>query len=289
MLSLNDGMVSETINLGAKYRTPLEKFDYKGQEIKADFANYKDELANTVKYNLKLIDELPPLRILTKSQIKEHMAKRLKSNLEKDALFEKSVSIKKYVNDIVKYLTNYFREVFDQNEMITKNLHSELYELWRMYYNSDLPLKYILIIERAILLHSTHIAIYDKVLRKERVSLLINRNNRKKFEHLCKIHNNWIGQFADVDKIDDLRIKFFWYIDFCNCHNVEEILKVKKIKTSRLSLQEMDTLTESIDKLANKITPLVEKYADFEGIPTYKDDGIRVLSKIVDALSITEG
>ena len=168
MLSLNDGMISETINLGVKCRAPFEKFDLKGEAVKSDFANFKDELNTAVKYNLRLVDELPSLGIVTKSQIKQHLSSRIKNDLEKDAAFEKSVTIKKYANNIVKYVTNYFKEIFEQNEFIQKNLNSELYETWRMYYNSDLPLKYILIIEKAILLQLEYIGIFDKYLRKEK-------------------------------------------------------------------------------------------------------------------------
>ena len=89
--------------------------------------------------------------------------------------------------------------------------------------------------------------------------------------------------------MDDLRIKLFWYIDFCNCDTVEEILKVKKVHISRLSLQEMDNFSEGIEKILKKLLPLIEQYTDFEGVPSYNDEGIMALTKIVNALTITEG
>ncbi len=289
MLSLSGQQISENISIGTKYRTPLEKYDFKGQEVVEDFKNYKDAMSNTIKYNLKLVDELPPLRVLSASEIKRYMTKRIQENLEEDELFEKSVAIKKYMDNISKYVSNYFKEVFEHNDMTKNRLKSELFDTWRVYYNSDLPIDYILSLEKAVLLQINYLSILERVLRKERIDLLMNRNNRKKFEILCKVHNNWVDQFKAIETLEDLRIKFFWYIDFCNCEKVEETLKVKRIKTAFVNLEEMDNFVKAIDSLANKVTLLLEKNTVFQGVPPYEDDGVRTISKIIEALRITEG
>ena len=289
MLSLRNENISETINVGAKCQTILEKYDCQGNEVSKDFKNFKDAMAATLKGNLEMIDQLPPIRNLSKSQIKEHMTKIVQKDMEKSDLLEKSVEIRKYTSDIARYLTNYFKEIFNHNMMLRKRLESELFELWRMYYNSDLPLSYISTMEKANLLNLDFLDIYEKVLHREHVDLRINRNNGKKFENLCKAHNKWIEQFNNIDELIKLRFKLFWYIDFCNCDTVEEILKVKKVKTAYLDLKEMDNLSQEIGQLVNEVVPLLEKYTHFQGIPSYNDEGVRALSKFVEAMCSSEG
>ncbi|MCW4030329.1 MAG: hypothetical protein NWE92_11870 [Candidatus Bathyarchaeota archaeon] len=285
MLSLNKEQISEDISIGAKSLSAFEKFDYKAQEIATDFKNYQEALSSTLSANLALVDQLPPLRVLTKAEIKEKMASKVKSNLENDELFEKTVTIKKYTKDFSRYVINYFAKVFEQNQLISNRLNSELFELWRSYYNSDLPLCYIEAIEKAILLQLNYLHLYGKYLRRERVQLLINRDNKKKFEHLCNIHNKWVEQFDDIDRLEDNRIKLFWYIDFCNCEKVDEILKVKKIKTEYLQLKELDNFVTAIYAVLEKLEPMVDSNLPFEHVAPYEDDGIRTISKIAGAIS----
>src|SRR3989337_4045408 len=107
MLSLNHDKISDTLKVARLYTATLERYDFQGNAVAEDFENFKDAIAEAVASNLTLIDELPPLKNLSATEIKKHIKKKIENQLEKDELFEKTVEIKKYANDIVKYITDY--------------------------------------------------------------------------------------------------------------------------------------------------------------------------------------
>ncbi len=290
MQSLSSDKISDRLDVARSCVTP-ELYDFIGKDIEKDFRDFKAAIAETVEHNLQLIDELPPLKNLSSNELKEHFRRLLEDDLKKDSLFEASLEIKKYVSDISKYVVDYFRKVFDHNKDCKERLDSDIFNLCRMFFNSDLPLSCLTTIENAILAEKDFLDIYDKLLRKERSELLFSKNNRKKFERLCSNHNKWVEQYENkIDGIEQLRIKIFWYIDFSNSNVVEDIFKVKTIKCSSLDKKVLQDLTNSLQKLTDEVELLIEPNIEFTPITSYEDNyGTRAIRKIIELLSITEG
>lgn len=290
MQSLGSEKISDRLNVARSCVTP-ERYDLVVKGIEKDFQDFKAAIAETVEHNLQLLDELPPLKNLSSNELKEHFRRLLEDDLKKDPLFETSVEIKKYVSDISKYVVDYFRKVFDHNKGCKERLDSDIFDMCRMFFNSDLPLSCLTTIENAILAQKDFLDIYDRLLHKERSELLFSRDNRKKFERLCSNHNKWVEQYEKkINDIERLRVKIFWYIDFSNSNTVEDISKVKSIKSSSLDMKVLQDLTNSLQKLTNEVELLIEPNIEFTPITSYEDNnGTRAIRKIMELLSITEG
>ncbi|WP_287585375.1 hypothetical protein [Candidatus Borrarchaeum sp.] len=290
MQSLGSEKISDRLNISRSYVTP-ELYDSGGNQINKDFQDYKTAIAETVSHNLQMLDELPPLRNLSLNELKEHFKKLLEDDLKKDTLFEKSVEIKKYVSNISKYVANYFRNVFDHNNNCKKRLNSDILDNCRMFFNSDLPLSYLTAVENAILVQRDFLDIYEKLLHKERLELILNKNNRKKFSRLCSNHNKWVDQFdTKIDELESIRIKLFWYIDFSNSKTVDDILKVKNIKSSALDMKVLQDFTISLRRRTNELEMLIEPKIEFKPIVSYEDNsGTRAIRKVMELLSTAEG
>jgi hypothetical protein len=290
MESLRSEKISDRLNIARSFVTP-ELYDSIGNQINKDFQDYKAAIAETVSHNLQLLDELPPLRNLSLNELKEHFKKLLEGDLKKDTLFERSVEIKKYVSNISKYVVDYFRKVFDHNNDCKERLNSDIFDTCRMFFNSDLPLSYLTAVENAILIQRDFLDVYEKLLHKERLELLLSKNNRKKFKRLCSNHNKWVDQFGTkIDEIESIRIKLFWYIDFSNSKTVEDIFKVKTIKSSSLDMKVLQDFTSSLQRLTNEVELLIQPKIEFKPIISYEDNsGTRAIRKIMELLSIAEG
>jgi len=290
MQSLGSAKISDRLNISRSYVTP-ELYDSVGNQINKDYQDYKTAIKETVSHNLQLLDELPPLKNLSLNELKEYFKKLLEDDLKKDTLFEKSVEIKKYVSNISKYVVDYFRNVFDHNNNCKERLNSDIFDNCRMFFNSDLPLSYLTTAENAILVQRDFLDVYGKLLHKERLELILNKNNRKKFSRLCQNHNKWVDQFdTKIDELERTRIKLFWYIDFSNSKTVDDILKVKDIKSSALDVKVLQDFIITLRRLTNEVEMLIGPKIEFKPIVSYEDNsGTRAIRKIMEILSTAEG
>lgn len=268
-----------------KRRIPFpQNFENEGDEISRAFEDYKSAIADTVETNLSLVDELPPLKNLQIEELKKHLGKMVEVDLEKDPVFEKAVELHKYTNDMSQYVSSYFREIFDHHGNIIKELDSELFDTSRLYFNSDLPLSFLTTIEDAIFIEKDYLEIYDKRIHKEHIQLLSSRNNRRKFERLCDAHNLWIKPFTKrIEKLQRSRIKLFWYVDFSNSTNVDEIFKVKIIKSNALDMGVIQNSIEDLKTQIHEIETLIEHELQFSFFTSYEENnGARSIRKIME-------
>jgi hypothetical protein len=294
MISLSKEMDVDKLEL-VKRRIPFaQSFESEGDTVSKAFQDYKSAIANTVEANLSLLDELPPLKNLQIEDIKRQLKVIVEGDLREDSVFEKSIEIHRYVSNMWKYVVSYFKEIFDHHEEILKQLNSELFDVSRLYFNSDLPIEYLTSIENAILAEKDYLEIYDGHIRTERAKLLFSRNDRIKFKKVCDAHNLWIKPFtARIDKIQRTRIKLFWYVDFSNSATVDEILRVKPIRSSALDMKVVQTFIKDLNAQVHEIETLIEHKMQFCFFTSYEgNSGARSIRKIMELIgssATTEG
>lgn len=291
MISLSHDKSADKLEL-VRHSIPFtQRFEVEGGTVNKAFRDYKTAIVETVEENLSLLDELPPLKNFQIEDLKKHMRKMVEDNLKQDPVFEKSVEIDRYVNDIWKYAESYFREIFEYHENVKKGLDSEIFDVCRMFFNSDLPLLFLTTIEDAMLIQKDYLSTYDKLIRKERSQLLFSRTNRKKFERLCDTHNRWITPFTErMEKLERMRIKLFWYVDFCNSATVDEIFHVKTIRSSTVDMKIIQGYIDDLRKQIKEIETLIAPKMEFSAFMSYGENiGARSIRKLMELVDIPEG
>lgn len=268
-----------------------QRLAYEGDTINRALKDYKTAITETVNVNLKLLDELPPLKTLNIGDVRKRLMKIVEDNLKKDPVFEKSVEIGRYADDIWKYVDSYFREIFEYHDSVRKQLNSEIFDVCRMFFNSDLPMSFLTTIEDAILIQKDYLDVYAKLTRKEHLKLLLSRNNRKRFEKLCDAHNRWGKPFTErMDKLEHTRIKLFWYTDFNNSATIDEIFKVKSIRSSALDMGTIQNFIDDLRKQIKETEAIIAPKMEVSLFTSYeKDIGARSIRKIMELENVPRG
>lgn len=255
------------------------------------FKDFKVRISETVKSNLDLLNEVSLPKNISIEQLRKYLKSEIEKDLKEDRLFEKSVEISRYSKNMLELMDSYFREIFAFHEERKKVLHSEIFDVSKMFLNSDLPLPFMKVIGDSILTEIDYIDIFDKEIRKERLNLIVNRNNRTKFERVCESHNTWVSRFSERrNKMDRQRVKLFWYVDFNNSASVNEVFKDKSIKTSSLNRQILFDLIQGLQEQVVEMEKLNTTKMKFQLFPPCKtDDGTRTIVKMMNILSRQEG
>lgn len=282
MLSLSD---IENASLSKIVRDDTS-FPLEFADMNKDFKVFKDAIVEVIESNLDLLDEVPLAKHLNKEKLREFFEKQIKSDLEKDPLFEKSVEISKYARNMYELMDSYFGEIFDYYQQQQKRLSLDLFSLSKMFLNSDLPMPFATSLENSILAEKDYIEIYVRKIREERLSLMRYRNNRLKFQRVCDSHNRWVNRFWErLDAMDRERVKLIWYFDFNNSRSLNEIFKDKFIKTSLLDKQ---ILSNFLNLLLNQVYEVEKLNASMmkpsSFLPFEFDDGTRAIRKIMQIL-----
>jgi len=290
-MSLSDEKRSDNLELLRRNIPFPQRLECEGDTVNKTFKDYKTAIIETVNCNLELLDELPPLKTLNIEDVRKRLRKMVEDNLKKDPVFEKSIEIVRYADDIWKYVDSYFREIFDFHDSIRKQLNSEILDVCRMFFNSDLPMAFLTTIEDAILIENDYLDAYDKLIRKERLNLLVSRNNRKRFERLCDDHNRWTKPFTErMDKLERTRIKLFWYTDFSNSATSDEIFKVKSIKSNALDMKIIQDFIDDLRKQIKEMETLIAPKMEISLFTSYdKNIGARSIRKIMELADVPEG
>lgn len=255
--------------------------------VNKDFEDFKTAISKVVKNNLSLLDEIPLPKHLKIEELRERFQNEIKSDLQKDRIFEKSVEINKYAKNMYSMMNSYFREVFDYHKQKQKRLSSDMFCISKMFLNSDLPMPFMRTVEDSLLYEIDSIEVFVKRIRYEQMSLVRYRNNRPKFGRVCDSHNSWANKFNEQKiKLERLRVKLIWYVDFNNSANLNEILEDKIIKTSlldkRVLFDFINTLQSQVLKM-EKLNASMTKPTSF--LPFEINEGTRAIHKIMHLLS----
>lgn len=255
-------------------------------EVDEAFKDYKTAISETVRCNLELLEEVPLPKSLSLAELKEFFRKDITSDLSKDATFEKSVEVGKYASNMSRYMSSYFKEIFALHDKLRQELNRTLFHVAKVFLNSDLPISYFRTVEHSILAHEDYIVIFDKEIRREHRDLIINLNNKRKFDRVCETHNKWVETFEKrSESIECERMKLYWYIDFNNSASIDEIFKDKFIRLESLDNGVLQQFLENLQKYASDLEKLNYSRTTFEPLSASELDHegrtILALMKIV--------
>lgn len=256
--------------------------------VNKDFKDFKTAISETVEINLDLLNEIPLPKNLDREELREFFKKEIRSDLEKDVSFEKSVELRKYAKNMYEFMDSYFREVFDYNEQRKKELFIDMFCVSKMFLNSDLPMTFSGSVEDSILVDIDYIEIFAKKISQERLSLLRNRNNQTKFKRVCDSHNMWVDRVHEtLAQMEHDRVKLIWYVDFNNSASLNEIFKDKTIK---MRLVDKEILFDFINALRNQVHQMEELNASMielhSFLPFEIDDGTKAIRNIMQLLTL---
>lgn len=262
-------------------------FPLRFEVVNKDFEVFKTAISKIVENNLSLLDEIPLPKHLKIEKLRKWFQNQIKSDLQKDRIFEKSVELNKYAKNMYSMMDSYFREVFDYHKQQQKRLSSDMFCTSKMFLNSDLPMPFMRAIEDSLLNEIDSIKVFVKRIRYERLSLVRYRNNRIKFGRVCESHNRWANKFNDQrNELERLRVKLIWYVDFNNSANLNEILEDKIIKTSlldkRVFFDFINTLQSQVLKM-EKLNASMTKSTSF--LPFEINEGTRAIHTIMYLLA----
>ena len=281
------------LSLGEMEKASLPKIIHNGTSlplqfgtINKDFEDFKTAISKVIENNLSLLDEIPLPKNLKIEKLRERFRNQIKSDLQKDTLFEKAVELRGYAENMYEKMDSYFREIFDYYEERQKNLSSDIFCASKMFLNSDLPMPFLRSIEDSLLAEKDYIQIYTKRIHNERLSLLRYLNNLLKFKRVCDSHNIWAAKFRnELIELERLRIKLIWYVDFNNSANLNEIFEDKII---RMRLLDASILFDFIDKLENQVYKMEKLNASMAEpssfLPLEIDDGTRAIRNMMQLL-----
>lgn len=281
------------LSLGEMEKASIPKIIHNGTSlplqfgtINKDFEDFKTAVSKVIESNLSLLDETPLPKNLKKEELKKYFRNQIKSDLQKDPLFEKSVKLGEYTKNMYEKMDSYFKEIFDYYEERQKELSSDIFCVSKMFLNSDLPMPFLSSIENSLLAEKDYIQIYTKRIRNERLSLLRYRNNQLKFQRVCDSHNIWAARFRnELIELERLRIKLIWYVDFNNSANLNEIFEDKII---RMRLLDAPIFFDFIDKLENQVYKMEKLNASMAEpssfLPLEIDDGTRAIRNMMQLL-----
>jgi hypothetical protein len=232
---------------------------------------------------------MPPIPIIKIEDVKEYLKIKIKKSLQEDKVFEKQVEITKYTKSLNQHLSGYFTNIFEHHKKLKHRFDGTIKSYYLLYFLSDLPLSVLKILENAEMVQKDYIDIYDKKVQSEKVKLIGFLNNRVKFQRICDEHNGWMKPFNErLDRIESLTVKIVWYIDFCNCNSVEEILKRKEILSSKIDASALKEMLSELDTLNKEIENLIRPKLEFKAMINTDDSTSNALLKIFSLLDTPE-
>ena len=259
--------------------------------VEEAFKDFKTCLSETVTTNLDLLDEIPLHTDFQVEELREYLRSEFESDLRNDPLFEKSVEIGKYAENMFEYIKSYFREIFGFHEHLKRRLHADIFSLSKMFLNSDLPLPFMKTITDSLLTEIDYVDLFDKEIHKERLHLFIHRNNRKKFERICDKHNLWVDRFVQRQSMmENDRVKLIWYVDFNNSASVKEVFKDKFLKLNSLDKPILYSFIRGLQEQVQGMQKLNSTKMEWlASLPHEIDDGAKTIVKIMQLLNQHQG
>jgi len=256
-------------------------------EINDAFKDFQSSISSVVEDNLTLLEEVPLLHNLRFEELKEFLANQIKQDLNEDMLFEKSVELSRYARNMFEYMDTYFNEIFRFHQELRKELLSEMFDVSKIFLNSDLPTSFLNVIEDSLLTEIDFIEIFDKEIRREQLDLVRFRNNLTKFKRVCDTHNLWVRQFDETrSKMENARVKIIWYVDFNNSETVNEIFKEKTIKVSLLDKSILNNLIAELRDNIEKMDRLNARKMEILSTLKYEpNEATNALLKIIQILN----
>lgn len=254
-------------------------------ELSESFNQYKKGQAKILKDNLDLLNEIP-LNEDFRAELVEFFKKDVIETLDNDPLYEKSVEIKQHANNMSKKLHLYFKEVGKFHMELKNSMHAELLHLSKLYLNSDLPISFLNAVSDSLTAAMDYIDVYNTEIYKERLGLIVNLRNKRKFERLCKKHNLWSAEFTKKqDALEKHRLKLIWYVDFNNSTTTEDIFKDKKIQMEKLDASIINEFIQEVEQQINEMEQINLSLMDYSDIISEFNEPNKTMLELIQTIS----
>ena len=149
---------------------------------KPDMRIEEADIASVVEDNIRILNSIRiPDRFDSKT-LASFLEKMIREDLEKDPLHKEAVELNKYAKDFHTYMREYFNKVFDFQKKLKEDLFKYVFAASNFYLRSDFPPSFARTLTFSLLTECRFIDIYDEMIRRERIQLITNYNNRKRFE-----------------------------------------------------------------------------------------------------------
>lgn len=254
-------------------------------DVSESFNQYKKGQAKILKDNLDLLNEIP-LNEDFRAELVEFFKRDIIENLDNDPLYEKAIEIKQHASNMSKKLHKYFKEVGKFHLDLKNNMHADLLHLSKLFLNSDLPTSFLNVVSDSLIAGMDYIDVYNREIYKERMGLIVNLSNKRKFDRLCKQHNFWSTKFNQKqDELEKHRLKLVWYVDFNNSTKVEDIFKDKKIRMEKLDRTIFNEFILEVENQINEMEEINLSLMDYSDIVSEFNEPNKTLLELIQTIS----
>lgn len=246
------------------------------------------DIASIVDANIKILDSIRIPDRFDRRTLAGFLEKTVREDLEKDSLHKEAVELNKYAKDFHTYMRKYFDKVFDFQGKLKEDLLKHVFATSNVYLRSDFPPSFARTLSFSLLTECRFIDIFDMMIRHERVDLIANYNNRKRFERICNVHNNWTDPLDSVmDKIIEMRIGLIWYVDFAHSKTLDEIFKPKNFKKSLIDEEYFFGVLVNIQRETGQFRRALANLSKktFTIFPSRKDPTVDMLCSVMETMS----
>ena len=259
-----------------QYNTVLYNIEY-----------YNKCLTSTVKANIELFKQLPKPNHFNWEKLLSHVESEIKKAITQDKLFEDKVELSKYAHSMNTYMHKYYQKTKPVSENSKERNNQDSRGFSKIFLNSNLPDCFLSIVTRSFLVENDFSDLYQRKIDKEKIGLIANQHNNRKFERLCDNHNHWVKGFTEkVTAISRNRTKLIWYIDLNNSKTLEELFKEKQVSTTNLDINILQQLMETVENETNVLEQMMIDDPDaFDWtLSIEKTDGMRIITEMINTL-----
>jgi len=258
------------------------------KEIPDEDVVKRTELSTIIDDNFKVLKTVKLPDHLKLKELSEALQKIIKQDMEKDPLHDVAVRLTSYSQNFFEKMEPYFEEIFDYDEKVRERLRACLYGNSKEYVLSDLPPSYARSLALSFFTECKYHEIFDYRIRRERLKLMVVRNNRLKFKGVCDEHNRWVDFLHSLlESMRDSRTRLIWYVDLNNCKTVKEAFKFKELRKSNLDSEHFFTLLLDMQKETEKLRKaLIEMSKEtFQIAVDLKSSTVNLLCNVIEIMN----
>jgi len=255
---------------------------------KPDVQIEETDIESVVNDNIRILDLIRLPERFDRKAIVTFLEDLIRKDFENDPLHKQAVELDKYAKDFHRYMQRYFDKIFDYHNKLKEDLLGYVFGASNFYLKSDFPPSFARTLTFSLLTECRFIDLYNRKIRRERLALITNYNNRTKFKRVCDIHNSWVDPLSSaIERITEMRVGLIWYVDFTHSKTLEEIFKPKKLKKSLLDEEYFFGMLVNIQRETYQFRRALVNLSKetFSTFPSREDPTVNMLCSVMETMS----